>query len=84
MTLLPWIVMALALAGVVAVYGFADLEPYLTDDKLPVEFPSGVPHAETAGPAVQLYSGDDALLPASHGQPGGNGQCAENKRTGDA
>jgi carbon-monoxide dehydrogenase large subunit len=54
---------AVAMDGVIAVYDFADLEPHLTDDKLPVEFPSGVPHAETAGPAVlvrdeALYAGE--------------------------
>ena len=40
-----------AMAGVIAVYSFDDLAPHLTSDKLPVEFPSGVPNAETAGPA---------------------------------
>jgi len=52
-----------ALDGVIAVYAFADLEPYLTDDKLPVEFPGGVPNVETAGPAIlvrdeALYAGE--------------------------
>lgn len=49
--------------GVHAVYDFADLRPHMTSDKLPVEFPSGVPNAETAGPAVlvkdeAMYSGE--------------------------
>jgi carbon-monoxide dehydrogenase large subunit len=52
-----------AMDGVIAVYAFADLEPHLTSDKLPVEFPSGVPNVETAGPAIlvrdeALYSGE--------------------------
>ena len=52
-----------AMDGVIAVYAFADLEPYLTDDKLPVEFPGGVPNVETAGPAIlvrdeALYAGE--------------------------
>jgi carbon-monoxide dehydrogenase large subunit len=46
---------ALALDGVLAVYTFRDLEPYLTDDKLPVEFPGGVPNAETAGPVIMVH-----------------------------
>jgi len=54
---------ALATPGVHAVYAFDDLRPHLTQDKLPVEFPSGVPHAESAGPAVvvkdeTLYAGE--------------------------
>ena len=35
--------------------GFADLAPWLTDDKLPVEFPSGVPNVETAGPVIMVH-----------------------------
>ncbi len=54
---------ALAMEGVHAVYAFDDLRPHLTADTLPVEFPSGVPHAESAGPAVlvrdeALYAGE--------------------------
>ena len=52
-----------ALPGVHAVYAFADLRPHLTSDLLPVEFPSGVPNAATAGPAVlvkdeTMYAGE--------------------------
>jgi carbon-monoxide dehydrogenase large subunit len=43
---------ALAVPGVFAVYDFAALRPHLTRDRLPVEFPSGVPNAENAGPPV--------------------------------
>ncbi len=54
---------ALAVEGVRAIYAFDDLRPHLTADKLPVEFPSGVPHAEDAGPAIlvkdeTLYAGE--------------------------
>ena len=54
---------ALELDGVIAVYDFADLRPHMTQDKLPVEFPSGVPNAENAGPAVlvkdeAMYAGE--------------------------
>jgi carbon-monoxide dehydrogenase large subunit len=52
-----------ALAGVHAVYTLADLRPHLTSELLPVEFPSGVPDAATAGPQVlvkeeALYAGE--------------------------
>lgn len=46
---------ALAMEGVIAVYTYRDLEPHLTSDKLPVEFPGGVPDAETAGPVIMVY-----------------------------
>ncbi len=48
-----------AMAGVIAVYAFTDLRPHLTQDLLPVEFPSGVPNAETAGPVVMVF--DEAM-----------------------
>ncbi len=41
--------------GVHAVYTFEDLKPYLTSDRLPVEFPGGVPNAETAGPVIMVF-----------------------------
>ena len=41
-----------ALDGVYAVYGFDDLRPHLTGDRLPVEMPSNVPNVEKAGPMV--------------------------------
>ncbi len=52
-----------AMDGVIAVYGFNDLRPHLTQDRLPVEFPSGVPNAENAGPFVlvkdeAMYAGE--------------------------
>jgi carbon-monoxide dehydrogenase large subunit len=52
-----------AMDGVIAVYGFDDLRPHLTSDRLPVEFPSGVPNAENAGPFVlvkneAMYAGE--------------------------
>ena len=52
-----------AMDGVIAVYGFDDLRPHLTQDRLPVEFPSGVPNAENAGPYVlvkneAMYAGE--------------------------
>jgi carbon-monoxide dehydrogenase large subunit len=43
---------ALAMPGVHAVYDFKAMRPHLTRDRLPVEFPSGVPNAENAGPPV--------------------------------
>ncbi|MEK9683440.1 MAG: xanthine dehydrogenase family protein molybdopterin-binding subunit [Rhodospirillaceae bacterium] len=54
---------ALELEGVLAVYDFTDIRAHMTQDKLPVEFPSGVPNAETAGPAVlvkdeTMYAGE--------------------------
>jgi carbon-monoxide dehydrogenase large subunit len=54
---------ALALPGVHAVYDFKALRPHLTRDRLPVEFPSGVPNAENAGPYVlvkdeAMYAGE--------------------------
>ncbi len=52
-----------ALAGVHAVYGFDDLRPHLTGDRLPVELPKGVPNAGIAGPMVlvkdeAMYAGE--------------------------
>ena len=41
--------------GVHAIYTFEDLKPYLTSDRLPVEFPGGVPNAETAGPVIMVF-----------------------------
>ena len=54
---------ALEIEGVLAVYDFTDIRPHMVQDKLPVEFPSGVPNAENAGPAVlvkdeAMYSGE--------------------------
>ena len=54
---------AMEVDGVIAVYDFYDLRPHMTQDKLPVEFPSGVPNAETAGPAIlvkdeTMYAGE--------------------------
>lgn len=54
---------ALKIEGVLAVYDFTDIRPHMLQDKLPVEFPSGVPNAENAGPAVlvkdeAMYSGE--------------------------
>tara|TARA_Y100001960_G_scaffold50067_2_gene50826 strand:+ start:154 stop:2490 length:2337 start_codon:yes stop_codon:yes gene_type:complete len=43
------------IAGVHAVYTFEDLKPHLTDNRLPVEFPGGVPNAETAGPVIMVF-----------------------------
>ncbi|MHA1108317.1 MAG: xanthine dehydrogenase family protein molybdopterin-binding subunit, partial [Alphaproteobacteria bacterium] len=58
---------AQALDGVYAVYGFDDLRPHLTADRLPVELPSGVPNAEKAGPMVMvkdeaMYAGECTAL----------------------
>jgi carbon-monoxide dehydrogenase large subunit len=52
-----------ALDGVIAVYTFDDLRPHLTQDLLPVEFPSGVPDADNAGPQIlikqeAMYAGE--------------------------
>ena len=49
---------ARALPGVHAVYALADLSPHLTSERLPVEFPQGVPNAETGGPMILV--GDEA------------------------
>ncbi len=50
---------AKALDGVHAVYGFDDLRPHLTGDRLPVEMPKGVPNAEKAGPMLLVK--DEAM-----------------------
>ena len=44
-----------AIQGVHAVYTFEDLKPHLTDNRLPVEFPGGVPDAKTAGPIIMVF-----------------------------
>ena len=49
-----------AMDGVIAVYSFDDLEPHLTSDKLPVEFPGGVPNVENAGPVIMVH--DETLF----------------------
>ena len=43
------------MAGVHAVFTFEDLKPHLTNNRLPVEFPGGVPNAETAGPVIMVF-----------------------------
>ncbi|MGB0576102.1 MAG: xanthine dehydrogenase family protein molybdopterin-binding subunit [Alphaproteobacteria bacterium] len=44
-----------AMEGVHAIYTFEDLKSHLTSDRLPVEFPGGVPNAETAGPVIMVF-----------------------------
>ncbi len=54
---------AQALDGVFAVYGYGDLRPHFTGDRLPVEMPAGVPNADKAGPMLlvrdeAMYAGE--------------------------
>ncbi|MEE2956932.1 MAG: xanthine dehydrogenase family protein molybdopterin-binding subunit [Pseudomonadota bacterium] len=44
-----------AMPGVIAVYTYTDLKPFLTAERLPVEFPGGVPNVENAGPVVMVF-----------------------------
>ena len=43
---------ACAMAGVHAVYTLADLAPHLTESRVPVGYPQGVPNADTEGPMI--------------------------------